>query len=185
MNTQNIGHEVYLLGASLASILRWKLLISSIRASSMREYISSRYEKLWNMIKKVFLHFFFFAAWIMGWFMCKTVPYVQGVSVAASVYSLCAVSVDRWVMKINDCFLSWRLNCEAPQLIFPARSKQHLQINLRGGVNELEEQLACHKNTSLTSPLFQFNSSEWLIAAVCALLFNAKRENHQISYQID
>ncbi|CAH0559446.1 unnamed protein product [Brassicogethes aeneus] len=27
--------------------------------------------------------------------MCKTVPYIQGVSVAASVYSLIAVSMDR------------------------------------------------------------------------------------------
>lgn len=36
--------------------------------------------------------------------MCKTVPYIQGVSVAASVYSLIAVSLDRWVenMNIND-----------------------------------------------------------------------------------
>lgn len=29
--------------------------------------------------------------------MCKVVPYIQGVSVAASVYSLCAVSIDRYV----------------------------------------------------------------------------------------
>ncbi|KAG5675442.1 hypothetical protein PVAND_005346 [Polypedilum vanderplanki] len=36
-----------------------------------------------------------FVPWILGWFMCKTVPYVQGVSVAASVYSLIAVSLDR------------------------------------------------------------------------------------------
>lgn len=61
------------------------------------------------------------SAWILGWFMCKTdlvnlaeirkqnikfylfffhfegktVPYIQGVSVAASVYSLIAVSLDR------------------------------------------------------------------------------------------
>ncbi|GLH06865.1 Neuropeptide SIFamide receptor, partial [Gryllus bimaculatus] len=33
--------------------------------------------------------------WVLGWWMCKTVPYVQGVSVAASVYSLIAVSLDR------------------------------------------------------------------------------------------
>lgn len=59
---------------------------------------------------------FFVSAWILGWFMCKavklaefrrrnllfifhfqgkTVPYIQGVSVAASVYSLIAVSLDR------------------------------------------------------------------------------------------
>ncbi|CAG9797936.1 unnamed protein product [Chironomus riparius] len=36
-----------------------------------------------------------FVPWILGWFMCKTVPYIQGVSVAASVYSLIAVSLDR------------------------------------------------------------------------------------------
>jgi hypothetical protein len=36
-----------------------------------------------------------FTAWLLGWWMCKTVPYVQGVSVAASVYSLIAVSLDR------------------------------------------------------------------------------------------
>ncbi|OXA52831.1 Neuropeptide FF receptor 2 [Folsomia candida] len=34
-------------------------------------------------------------AWVLGWWMCKTVPYVQGVSVCASVYSLVAVSLDR------------------------------------------------------------------------------------------
>ncbi|CAK1541224.1 unnamed protein product [Leptosia nina] len=34
-------------------------------------------------------------AWVLGWLMCKTVPYVQGLSVAASVYSLVAVSLDR------------------------------------------------------------------------------------------
>ncbi|CAH0381766.1 unnamed protein product [Bemisia tabaci] len=33
--------------------------------------------------------------WVLGWYMCKVVPYVQGVSVAASVYSLIAVSIDR------------------------------------------------------------------------------------------
>ncbi|CAG4964325.1 unnamed protein product [Colias eurytheme] len=33
-------------------------------------------------------------AWVLGWLMCKTVPYVQGLSVAASVYSLVAVSLD-------------------------------------------------------------------------------------------
>ncbi|GBP62287.1 Neuropeptide SIFamide receptor [Eumeta japonica] len=37
------------------------------------------------------------AAWVLGWWMCKTVPYVQGLSVAASVYSLVAVSLDRYV----------------------------------------------------------------------------------------
>ena len=36
-----------------------------------------------------------FLAWILGGAMCKLVTYVQGVSVAASVDSLVAVSVDR------------------------------------------------------------------------------------------
>ncbi|CAG7828248.1 unnamed protein product [Allacma fusca] len=36
-------------------------------------------------------------AWVLGWWMCKTVPYVQGVSVCASVYSLVAVSLDRFI----------------------------------------------------------------------------------------
>ncbi|XP_039285115.1 neuropeptide SIFamide receptor [Nilaparvata lugens] len=38
-----------------------------------------------------------FVPWILGWWMCKTVPYVQGVSVAASVFSLIAVSIDRFL----------------------------------------------------------------------------------------
>ncbi|KAM8706936.1 hypothetical protein ACLKA7_011096 [Drosophila subpalustris] len=36
-----------------------------------------------------------FVPWMLGWLMCKFVPYIQGVSVAASVYSLIAVSLDR------------------------------------------------------------------------------------------
>ncbi|XP_031618626.1 neuropeptide SIFamide receptor-like [Contarinia nasturtii] len=38
-----------------------------------------------------------FVPWILGNIMCKVVPYIQGVSVAASVYSLCAVSIDRFL----------------------------------------------------------------------------------------
>ncbi|XP_055384825.1 neuropeptide SIFamide receptor-like [Condylostylus longicornis] len=38
-----------------------------------------------------------FVPWVLGWLMCKTVPYIQGVSVAASVYSLIAVSLDRFI----------------------------------------------------------------------------------------
>ncbi|CAB3364245.1 Hypothetical predicted protein [Cloeon dipterum] len=38
-----------------------------------------------------------FVPWVLGWWMCKTVPYIQGVSVAASVYSLIAVSLDRFL----------------------------------------------------------------------------------------
>ncbi|XP_055323888.1 neuropeptide SIFamide receptor-like [Sitodiplosis mosellana] len=47
-----------------------------------------------------------FVPWILGNIMCKVVPYIQGVSVAASVYSLCAVSIDRflaiwWPLKLQ------------------------------------------------------------------------------------
>ncbi|XP_038120986.1 neuropeptide SIFamide receptor [Culex quinquefasciatus] len=47
-----------------------------------------------------------FVPWMLGWLMCKTVPYIQGVSVAASVYSLIAVSLDRflaiwWPLKLQ------------------------------------------------------------------------------------
>ncbi|KYN08365.1 Neuropeptide FF receptor 2 [Cyphomyrmex costatus] len=38
-----------------------------------------------------------FVPWILGWFMCKAVAYIQGVSVAASVYSLVAVSLDSFI----------------------------------------------------------------------------------------
>ncbi|CAG7825963.1 unnamed protein product [Allacma fusca] len=38
------------------------------------------------------------SAWILGWFLCKTVPYVQGVTVCASVYSLVAISMDRFLV---------------------------------------------------------------------------------------
>lgn len=38
-----------------------------------------------------------FVPWVLGPVMCKTVPYVQGLSVAASVLSLIAVSIDRFL----------------------------------------------------------------------------------------
>ncbi|XP_015602116.1 neuropeptide SIFamide receptor [Cephus cinctus] len=47
-----------------------------------------------------------FVPWILGWFMCKTVPYIQGVSVAASVYSLVAVSLDRFLA------IWWPFKCQ-------------------------------------------------------------------------
>ncbi|XP_012283008.2 neuropeptide SIFamide receptor [Orussus abietinus] len=47
-----------------------------------------------------------FVPWVLGWFMCKTVPYIQGVSVAASVYSLVAVSLDRFLA------IWWPLKCQ-------------------------------------------------------------------------
>ncbi|XP_049820106.1 neuropeptide SIFamide receptor [Aethina tumida] len=47
-----------------------------------------------------------FVPWVLGWLMCKTVPYIQGVSVAASVYSLIAVSLDRFLA------IWWPLKCQ-------------------------------------------------------------------------
>ncbi|XP_018326607.1 neuropeptide SIFamide receptor-like [Agrilus planipennis] len=47
-----------------------------------------------------------FVPWVLGWLMCKTVPYIQGVSVAASVYSLIAVSLDRFLA------IWWPLRCQ-------------------------------------------------------------------------
>lgn len=44
------------------------------------------------------------SAWFLGWFMCKAVAYIQGVSVAASVYSLVAVSLDRYVLHVHWTF---------------------------------------------------------------------------------
>ncbi|XP_066257006.1 neuropeptide SIFamide receptor-like [Euwallacea similis] len=47
-----------------------------------------------------------FVPWMLGGWMCKTVPYIQGVSVAASVYSLVAVSLDRFLA------IWWPLKCQ-------------------------------------------------------------------------
>lgn len=40
--------------------------------------------------------------------MCKAVAYIQGVSVAASVYSLVAVSLDRYVQYYVRFLYLWR-----------------------------------------------------------------------------
>ncbi|XP_054157280.1 neuropeptide SIFamide receptor-like [Oppia nitens] len=37
-----------------------------------------------------------FGPWLLGRFICKAVPYLQGVSVNASVYTLVAISIDRF-----------------------------------------------------------------------------------------
>ncbi|ODM91036.1 Neuropeptide FF receptor 2 [Orchesella cincta] len=44
-----------------------------------------------NLISNIYI------PWILGWFMCKTVPYIQGISVCASVYSLVAISMERCI----------------------------------------------------------------------------------------
>ncbi|XP_065294380.1 neuropeptide SIFamide receptor-like [Dermacentor albipictus] len=36
-----------------------------------------------------------FVPWMLGWFMCKTVSYLQGVAVSASINTLVAISMDR------------------------------------------------------------------------------------------
>ncbi|XP_064457130.1 neuropeptide SIFamide receptor-like [Ornithodoros turicata] len=36
-----------------------------------------------------------FVPWVLGWFMCKTMSYLQGVAVSASINTLVAISVDR------------------------------------------------------------------------------------------
>ncbi|ODM90003.1 Neuropeptide FF receptor 2 [Orchesella cincta] len=44
-----------------------------------------------NLVSNIYI------AWILGWFLCKTLPYIQGVTVCASVYSLVAISIERYV----------------------------------------------------------------------------------------
>jgi hypothetical protein len=57
----------------------------------------------------------FFAAWIMGWVICKTVPYLQGVSVSASINTLVAISVERC---LAICYpLKWQMTSRACRLV--------------------------------------------------------------------
>ena len=59
--------------------------------------------------------FFFFAAWIMGWVICKTVSYLQGVSVSASVNTLVAISVERC---LAICYpLKWQMTSRACRVV--------------------------------------------------------------------
>jgi len=52
----------------------------------------------YNTLLLVFLFLFNkITAWILGLFMCKTVSYLQGVAVSASINTLVAVSADRYV----------------------------------------------------------------------------------------
>ncbi|KAI2802929.1 Neuropeptide FF receptor 2 [Blomia tropicalis] len=41
--------------------------------------------------------------WVLGRMVCKAVPYLQGVSVNASVYTLVAISIDR-KFSLTTCF---------------------------------------------------------------------------------
>ena len=40
--------------------------------------------------------------WIFGEFLCKAMPYIQAVSVSASVYTLVAVALERYAKIGND-----------------------------------------------------------------------------------
>lgn len=87
----------------------------------MLEYVNSSTfycTLIWN-ITTIFWWLFSFSifpiAWILGSIMCKIVPYIQGVSVAASVYSLCAVSIDRYVKTLN--FLNNEIANYLPMLL--------------------------------------------------------------------
>ena len=56
-----------------------------------------------------------FAAWIMGWIICKTVPYLQGVSVSASINTLVAISVERC---LAICYpLKWQMTSRACRVV--------------------------------------------------------------------
>jgi hypothetical protein len=56
-----------------------------------------------------------FAAWIMGWVICKTVPYLQGVSVSASINTLVAISVERC---LAICYpLKWQMTSRACRVV--------------------------------------------------------------------
>jgi hypothetical protein len=56
-----------------------------------------------------------FAAWVMGWVICKTVPYLQGVSVSASINTLVAISVERC---LAICYpLKWQMTSRACRVV--------------------------------------------------------------------
>ena len=56
-----------------------------------------------------------FAAWIMGWVICKTVSYLQGVSVSASINTLVAISVERC---LAICYpLKWQMTSRACRVV--------------------------------------------------------------------
>jgi hypothetical protein len=51
----------------------------------------------------------------MGWVICKTVPYLQGVSVSASINTLVAISVERC---LAICYpLKWQMTSRACRVV--------------------------------------------------------------------
>ncbi|RZF47750.1 hypothetical protein LSTR_LSTR006014 [Laodelphax striatellus] len=55
------------------------------------------------------------SAWTMGWFVCKTIPYLQGVSVNASINTLVAISAERC---LAICYpMRWQMTSRACKLV--------------------------------------------------------------------
>ncbi|PVD38653.1 hypothetical protein C0Q70_01271 [Pomacea canaliculata] len=46
------------------------------------------------------------AGWQLGEFMCKAAPYLQGVSVCASVNTLATIALDRWALTLHSSSFS-------------------------------------------------------------------------------
>ncbi|GAB6024237.1 hypothetical protein CHUAL_008932 [Chamberlinius hualienensis] len=94
-------------------------------------------------------------AWVLGWWACKTVPYLQGVSVSASINTLVAISLDRfivicrpmkWQITSGICrliiLIIWVFSCTITlpwALYFTLRPMQE-------GPNEEEELQMCQEN---------------------------------------
>ncbi|XP_039301466.1 neuropeptide SIFamide receptor [Nilaparvata lugens] len=54
-------------------------------------------------------------AWTMGWLVCKTIPYMQGVSVNASINTLVAISFERW---LAICYpMRWQMTSRVCKLV--------------------------------------------------------------------
>lgn len=51
----------------------------------------------------------------MGWLLCKTIPYLQGVSVNASINTLVAISIERC---LAICYpMKWQMTSRACRII--------------------------------------------------------------------
>ncbi|KAH9419350.1 Neuropeptide FF receptor 2 [Dermatophagoides pteronyssinus] len=72
--------------------------------------------------------------WILGRFVCKAVPFLQGVAVTASIYSLVAISIDRPLVRRYVVAFIWifSLIISSPWLIF-------------FDVHTIDDQLMCHE----------------------------------------
>ncbi|KYM78585.1 Neuropeptide FF receptor 2 [Atta colombica] len=105
LRTTNKWLYVYLRQVSLdLAFLAFTLSIFGLRKSAAPTVVSKKpfggrpkFQERYSKLR---------TSWILGWFMCKAVAYIQGVSVAASVYSLVAVSLDRFLA------IWWPLKCQ-------------------------------------------------------------------------